>query len=153
MPLNHPEVRMPPPLLHLGGLLVGYGVDQALQWSLPIFPGRQTFAYVLVLLAVLLLLGAVLQLVRHRTTIMPHRAASTLITTGVFRISRNPIYLALAMLHLACALSLASPGMLLMLVAVVWVMHHHVIAAEEAFHEQRFGAQWRAYRQRVRRWL
>ena len=42
--------------------------------------------------------------------------------------------------------------MLLMLVAVLWVMHSHVIAAEEAFHAQRFGAQWQAYRQLVRRW-
>ena len=84
---------------------------------------------------------------------LPHRAARTLITGGVFRLSRNPIYLAFALLHLACALSLGSPGMLLMLVAVLWVMHSHVIAAEEAFHAQRFGAQWQAYRQRVRRWL
>jgi len=153
MSQEHPEVRMPPPLLHLGGLLVGYGVDQALRWSLPVFPGRQGIAAALALIAVLLLVSALLQLARHRTTVMPHRAASTLVTSGVFRLSRNPIYLAFAMLHLACALSLGSPGMLLMLVAVLWVMHSHVIAAEETFHQQKFGAQWQAYRQRVRRWL
>ncbi|HAB08783.1 MAG TPA: isoprenylcysteine carboxylmethyltransferase family protein, partial [Alcanivorax sp.] len=105
------------------------------------------------LIAIAVLLTALLQLARARTTVMPHRAARTLITGGVFRLSRNPIYLAFALLHLACALSLGSPGMLLMLVAVLWVMHSHVIAAEEAFHAQRFGAQWQAYRQRVRRWL
>ena len=153
MPVDHPEVRMLPPLLHLGGLLVGYGLDQALNWSLPAFTGRQGIAATLALIAIAVLLTALLQLARARTTVMPHRAARTLITGGVFRLSRNPIYLAFALLHLACALSLGSPGMLLMLVAVLWVMHSHVIAAEEAFHAQRFGAQWQAYRQRVRRWL
>ena len=149
----HPEVRMPPPLLHLGGLLIGHGLDRALGWTLPDFAGRQTLATVLAVAGALLVVTALLQLARHRTTVMPHRAARTLITGGVFRLSRNPIYLAFALLHLACALSLGSPGMLLMLVAVLWVMHSHVIAAEEAFHAQRFGAQWQAYRQRVRRWL
>ncbi|HEX5677881.1 MAG TPA: isoprenylcysteine carboxylmethyltransferase family protein [Alcanivorax sp.] len=153
MSQDHPEVRMPPPLLHLGGLLIGHGLDQALNWSLPAFPGRQGIAATLALIAIALLLTALLQLTRGRTTVMPHRAARVLITDGIFRLSRNPIYLAFALLHLACALSLGSPGMLLMLVAVLWVMHSHVIAAEETFHEQKFGAQWQAYRQRVRRWL
>ena len=52
MPLEHPEVRMPPPLLHLGGLLVGYGLDQALNWSLPAFAGRQGIAATLALIAI-----------------------------------------------------------------------------------------------------
>ena len=120
---------------------------------MPAFTGRQGIAATLALIAIAVLLTALLQLARARTTVMPHRAARTLITGGVFRLSRNPIYLAFALLHLACALSLGSPGMLLLLVAVLWVMHSHVIAAEEAFHAQRFGAQWQAYRQRVRRWL
>ena len=150
---DHPEVRMPPPLLHLGGLLVGYGLDQALGWTLPALPGREALAAVLALAGVALVLAALLQLAAHRTTAMPHRAARVLVTNGVFRFSRNPIYLAFALLHLACALSLASPGMLLTLGLVAWVMHSHVIAAEETFHARRFGPEWQAYRQRVRRWL
>ncbi|HCE40000.1 MAG: hypothetical protein CL543_13330 [Alcanivorax sp.] len=150
---DHPEVRMPPPLLHLGGLLIGYGLDQALGWTLPALPGREALAAALALAGVALVLAALLQLAAHRTTAMPHRAARVLVTNGVFRFSRNPIYLAFALLHLACALSLASPGMLLTLGLVAWVMHSHVIAAEEAFHAHRFGPEWQAYRQRVRRWL
>lgn len=152
-PPDHPEVRMPPPMLYLGGLLIGHGLDQALGWALPAFPGRPALALVLALLGVTMVTVALLQLARQRTTVMPHRAARVLVTDGVFRISRNPIYLAFALLHLACALSLGSPGMLLMLVAVLWVMQTHVIAAEEEFHARRFGNQWQAYRRRVRRWL
>ena len=153
VPPPHPDVRIPPPLLHLGGILVGYGVDQALHWQLPRFPGDRILALVLAGFAVLLLAAALLEFVRHRTTLMPHRAARTLITHGVFRLTRNPIYLAFALLNLACALTLASPGMLIVLVPVVWVMQTHVIAAEEQFHQQRFGADWQRYRQKVRRWI
>ncbi len=84
---------------------------------------------------------------------LPHRAATTLVTTGPFRWSRNPIYLAFALLHLACGLALGSPGMLILLIPVFYVMDRHVIAAEEAFHAQQFADQWPDYRRRVRRWL
>lgn len=150
---RHPNIRMPPPLIHLGGLLIGYGLDQALHWSLPEWPGERILCSALALFAILLLSSALWQFRRHRTTVMPHRAASELITSGVFHLTRNPIYLAFAILHLACAVTLGSPGMLITLVPVVWVMHTHVIAEEEAFHQQRFGPRWDRYRHRVRRWL
>ena len=70
---DHPEVRMPPPLLHLGGLLIGYGLDQALGWTLPALPGREALAAALALAGVALVLAALLQLAAHRTTAMPHR--------------------------------------------------------------------------------
>ena len=97
--------------------------------------------------------SAVIQLRRAHTTLMPHRAANALLTGGVFSLSRNPIYLGFTALYLAMALNQHSPGMLIMLVPIVWVIQQHVIAAEEAFHAQQFGEQWQAYRQRVRRWL
>lgn len=153
MTQEHPDIRMPPPLIHLGGLLIGYGLDQVVHWSLPVWPGEGVLCAVLALFAVLMITSALWQFHSHRTTVMPHRAARELITSGVFHVTRNPIYLAFAMLHLACALSLGSPGMLIMLVPVVWVMQTHVIAAEEAFHRQRFGARWERYQTRVRRWL
>ena len=84
---------------------------------------------------------------------MPHRAANALLTGGVFSLSRNPIYLGFACLHLAMALAQHSTGMLVMWVPVIWVIQQHVIAAEETFHAQQFGEQWRAYRKKVRRWL
>ena len=150
---QHPQVLMPPPLIYLGGLLTGYGLDQALAWQLPMPPWLATLAGLLALAGILLIGSTLLLFRRHQTTVLPHKAASTLITSGPFRLSRNPIYLGFSLLHLACALSLASPGMLLMLVPVLWVINQHVIAAEEAFHAQQFAEQWQAYRQRVRRWL
>ncbi len=153
MTLAHPQVRMPPPLIHLGGLLVGYGLDQVSGWRFAPVPWLDGLALGLALVGLILSAWTLGTLHRHRTTVLPHRAARTLVTTGPFGWSRNPIYLAFTLLHLACGLALGSPGMLLMLVPVFLVMDRHVIAAEEAFHAQAFAEQWPAYRQRVRRWL
>ncbi len=153
MPLEHPHVMMPPPALYLGGLLMGYGIDQALTLPAPTFPGDRWVILALAVIGTALVLAAVLQLRLARTTLVPHRPASQLLTGGVFRLSRNPIYLGFTALYLAMALSQHSAGMLIMLLPIVWVIQQHVIAAEEAFHAQQFGEQWQAYRQRVRRWL
>lgn len=150
---EHPQVLMPPPLVYLGGLLIGHGLDRILDSPLPDWPWLNVLAAGLALAGVLLIAASLVVFRRHRTTLLPHRAASTLITSGPFRITRNPIYLGFTLLYLACVLSLASPGMLLMLVPVLWFISHHVIAAEEAFHARRFGEQWRDYQQQVRRWL
>jgi protein-S-isoprenylcysteine O-methyltransferase Ste14 len=150
---DHPEVLMPPPLLHLGGLFIGYTLDQVFHWRLAPSDERVMLALLPALPAVALILWTALLFRRHRTTILPQRAASTLVTQGPFRFSRNPIYLSFALLHLACAIANGSPGMLLTLPLVVVVMDRHVIAAEEAFHQRQFGAAWQAYRARVRRWL
>lgn len=152
-PHEHPQILMPPPLIYLGGLLIGYGLDQVLGRSLPDWAWLAPLAGAAALAGLLLIIASLILFRRHRTTVLPHRAANTLITSGPFRLTRNPIYLGFTLLYLACALSLASPGMLVMLLAVLWVINRHVIAAEEAFHAQRFGDQWQDYRQQVRRWL
>jgi protein-S-isoprenylcysteine O-methyltransferase Ste14 len=144
---------MPPPLIHLGGLLMGYGLDQALDWSFAVPPRLYALASSLVIAGATIAAVALFTLIHHRTTFLPHRAARTLVTSGIFRFSRNPIYLAFALLHLGCGLGLGSPGMLLMLLPVLYVMDRHVIAAEEVFHARRFGEEWQRYRERVRRWI
>ena len=150
---DHPQVRMPPPLIYLGGILIGYGLDQVIGRPLPLPEWIEAIAVTLAALAIGLIASTLLLFRRHRTTVLPHRAASTLVTSGPFRISRNPIYLGFSLLYLACVLSLASIGMLLVLLPVLWVINTHVIAEEEAFHARCFGAAWQEYCQQVRRWL
>ena len=105
MSLKHPQVMMPPPALFLGGLLMGYGLDRALSLPGVHFTGQQWVTLVLALIGIGLAASAVIQLRRAHTTLMPHRAANALLTGGVFSLSRNPIYLGFACLHLAMALA------------------------------------------------
>jgi protein-S-isoprenylcysteine O-methyltransferase Ste14 len=90
---------------------------------------------------------------KHQTTVKPFEESTTLITTGVYRISRNPMYLGFVLILSGVALFLGS----LIPVAVVLffpgLMEVVFIRSEEAMLEQQFGETWLAYKQQVRRWI
>ena len=107
-----------------------------------------------VLAGAALMAWAGLTLVRARTTVDPHGQPSRLVTTGPFRLSRNPIYLAdaliLAGLCLAFRAPLAAPPLVAGFVAVISV---RFIPHEERRLARAFPAAFAAYRLRTRRWL
>ncbi|MEY1661314.1 isoprenylcysteine carboxylmethyltransferase family protein [Alcanivorax sp. REN37] len=148
--LKRPAVAFPPPLVPLLGIILGAFLDRVLPWQLPALP-RQGAA--LAMIAALVALWAVLTLRHHRTTVLPQRAATTLVMAGPFRFSRNPIYLAFLLVQLGAAAAWGSVGMLLTLPIGMLILQRWVIAPEEQFHAQQFGDAWHSYRQRVRRWL
>lgn len=78
---------------------------------------------------------------------------SRLITDGPFRFTRNPLYLAMVLLTLGIALLLGTLGPLLLVAAEVAVMTWFGIPYEERVLAEQFGAEYEAYRKRVRRWL
>lgn len=105
--------------------------------------------------SVLLMLAAVASFIAAKTTINPLKPAnaSRLITTGVFRLSRNPIYLADLLLLAAFAVWLGNGFNAAWLAAFVWYINRFQIAPEEQALTARFGDDYVAYCARVRRWL
>jgi protein-S-isoprenylcysteine O-methyltransferase Ste14 len=92
------------------------------------------------------------QFSRRRTPVRPSAEALALVTDGVFRWSRNPMYLGMASIIAGSALALASPWALLVLpLFVVWM--NRLIRWEEARLGAAFGDRYRIYATRVRRWL
>jgi len=145
-----------PPLIYLAGLLAGWGADHLL--TLPALPGLagETGIYVAALLGIaglLLVLAAAGLFVRAGTSIPPHRPSSALVTGGLYRFSRNPIYVGVTLVYLAVTAYFASLGALLLLPAVLLVMEFGVVRREERYLERRFGAAYRDYKARVRRWF
>jgi protein-S-isoprenylcysteine O-methyltransferase Ste14 len=92
---------------------------------------------------------------RAKTTVDPRHPehTSTLVTHGVYRFSRNPMYLALLLLLLGWALILANAMALLGLPLCFFYLDFCQIRREEQHLQQRFAAEYRAYQSRVRRWL
>ena len=87
------------------------------------------------------------------TTVRPDRAASTLVIAGPYKISRNPMYLGLALVYLGIAIAGQSVSALILLPVVLAIIQRRAIEPEEAFLEQRFGANYINYAAKVRRWL
>ena len=92
---------------------------------------------------------------RARTTINPVRIdeASHLVTSGVFGVTRNPMYVALTALLMAWACWLASPWVWAGPLSFALFIHRFQILPEERVLAEKFGSAYDAYRRRVRRWI
>lgn len=98
-------------------------------------------------------LWAIVTMYRHRTNVLPHRAADRLVTSGPFGFSRNPIYLGNTALLAGIALPLGNPYFLLAAAVNAVLVNKLAIAREETHLASRFPSEWPGYTARVRRWI
>ncbi|MBN9887731.1 methyltransferase family protein [Salipiger abyssi] len=101
----------------------------------------------------LLLALALAEMRRHHTTFMPHDEAAQLVTSGVFKRSRNPIYLGDAMILAGFILYWDAVLALVLLPIFVWVIEKRFIEPEEQHLRRKFVAKYAKYSQQTRRWL
>ena len=90
---------------------------------------------------------------RHDTTIRPFQESTALVTEGLFRYSRNPIYAAMLLTLGGLGLLLGSLSPLAVLPVLFWILTARFIRVEEAMLERTFGQQFVDYKRSVRRWL
>jgi protein-S-isoprenylcysteine O-methyltransferase Ste14 len=151
--LDSPGVRVPPPALYAVAVLGGYLLNR--RWPLPVGDSGlvQGLAWVLTLACLALTVSSIGRFWRSRTSIVPIRPATTLVIAGPYRFTRNPMYVGLAALTIALGFFINSWWPTVLLLPVLLLVRRFVIAPEERYLERRFGAEYAAYRQRVRRWL
>lgn len=107
----------------------------------------------LVVLGLALVLAAAVEFRRHRTTIIPREAPSALIATGIFRLTRNPVYLGDALVLAGVCLILRQPAALWLVPGFMALVTRRFILGEEAGLRAAFPQAAQAYMARVRRWL
>jgi len=149
------ELKIPPVVTFLlvGGLMwVVARTGPGFGFSLP---ARRPVAAVLALAGVVIAVPAVVSFRRARTTVHPLHpdAASALVTSGIFRFTRNPMYLGLLLLLLGWAVFLASAPALIPAFGFVPLMNRLQIIPEERALAEKFGGDFAGYQARVRRWL
>ncbi|MCR9278462.1 MAG: isoprenylcysteine carboxylmethyltransferase family protein [Pseudomonadaceae bacterium] len=122
------------------------------RWQ-PGFNAWQLPGLAVITLGVVIAVSGSRQFARAKTNIVPLQPASTLVTDGVFRFSRNPMYLGMLLALLGLAWLLAEPLCLGVAALFFFVIRLVFIPAEEKQMAATFGAYFAAYHQRVRRWL
>jgi protein-S-isoprenylcysteine O-methyltransferase Ste14 len=147
------RVRTVPPLVFMATLAAGWLLDLAVPLALPISSVGRWSGVVLLVCGVALMAWAVATMRRAHTTVIPWKAVSHLVTSGPFRISRNPIYLGDVLAYLGATLLLGTWWPLVLLPFALVALHRLVIVREEEYLAARFGGDYAAYRSRVRRWL
>lgn len=148
-------LMIPPPPLFVAAFFAGLALDRVVALRLPValHAAARDAGIGLLALAALLVPGAVTLFVRHWTTIVPHGTATSMVTSGPYRVTRNPMYLGLTIAYVGVALVCGAVWPLVSLSLPLWVLHEKIIPFEEATLARRFGAEYRAYQQRVRRWI
>lgn len=146
---DSPRVFVPPPLIFAGLVAVGLFLD-----SEAFALGAIQIIGTLLGVAGLGLIAMALGLFRSSSTRPePWQPSSALVSRGIYRITRNPMYLGMAMLSLGVALAFSSlAGSVLAIVAAV-IIDRTVIKREEAYLMRRFGQDYERYASGVRRWL
>ena len=146
-------VVAPPPLIYLAGLAVGFGLEALLPGGS--LPGVLRF----VVGGVALLGGIALQTAfiaafnRKGTAVEPWKPTTAIVTTGPYRITRNPAYLGMALIFVGIALLADAPWVLAALPVTLAVIDRGVIAREERYLEDKFGREYLDYKTTVRRWI
>jgi protein-S-isoprenylcysteine O-methyltransferase Ste14 len=154
--LANPGVHFPPPILFLSGFLLGWLLDR--YWhALPLSrfggPAGEPIGLALLAIGSALVVSGMLTFRRARTSIIPSHGASRLVTNGPYRFTRNPMYTGLTLAYAGGAAVIGSLWPLLVLPVVIIALVRLVISREEAYLSSAFGAEYSAYRARVRRWL
>jgi len=99
------------------------------------------------------LAAAIRTIWRAQTPIDPYKTTTALVTDGLFRFSRNPIYVSDTLIYVGLSLALNAWWALALTLALVWMMQVGVIAREEEYLERKFGDDYFRYKRQVRRWL
>jgi len=90
---------------------------------------------------------------RAGTPVLPFERSTALVTTGLYRVTRNPMYLGMLLILAGVALLSGSASTLLPIPVFAWAIQRNFIVGEERFLEEIFGARYLDYKRQVRRWL
>jgi len=149
-------VIAPPPLLALAAIVFGLLLDGLFPaYVLAVvltFTERVEIAVPLFIAGAALGVPAVLAFRGAGTHVEPWKPASALVTRGIFRFLRNPMYVGLIVMVAGLAILLASDWMLVMTVLLAVTLHFGVVRREERYLEATFGDRYRRYRDRVPRY-
>lgn len=142
----------PPPLIFGIPLIVGVLLDR---WHPLPFLAPQLAPWIGIPFCVGFLVGllAIAAFRRASTSANPWRPSTALVTGGPFRFTRNPMYLGMLLLYVGVTCWVNTLWPVAFLPFVLALMHFGVITREEAYLETLFGAEYRDYRARVRRWI
>ena len=149
----HIKTKIPPPLVALTfGFLINYTKD--------IFPKIEIrngiiFGSFMIIIGLIIILSAIILFKKYQTTITPLNPsnATKLITDGVYKFSRNPMYLGLLILQIGLGMLLSVIHITFFSLFTYVVLKYYVIIPEEKYLEEKFGEKYLNYKISVRRWF
>ncbi len=152
---DRPGVIAPPPLI----FAIGIGLGFLLTWLLPLpwlpvaAPIRSAIGWLLIGSGLGVAVFSLYTMHHAGTHADPNRPTTTIVDSGPYRYTRNPIYLSMAGVDIGLGWLFATLWLWILLVPVLLIIRFGVIAREERYLTEKFGNTYQDYQRRVRRWL
>ncbi|MCG8015105.1 MAG: isoprenylcysteine carboxylmethyltransferase family protein [Candidatus Thiodiazotropha sp. 'RUGA'] len=150
---DHADVILPPPVIHMVSIGLAGVIGYYFPLPLPDWVILQWVGAMLSAAAITITLWGMREFHASRNPVAPIRPVNRLMVSGPYRFTRNPLYLSLILLQLGLALFFLNGWMAVLLLPVAIIVHVYVVAREEAYLLRRFGSDYQAYQERVRRWI
>jgi protein-S-isoprenylcysteine O-methyltransferase Ste14 len=149
-------VRFPPPVIMVLHILAGVALSRFVPLNLlpeTSHASARGVGGALLLGGLALFATAMRQFKRAQIDVRPWMPTASILDSGLYGWTRNPIYVSFAIMHLGIALLIPSEWVVLTLIPALFVLRYYVIAREERYLETAFGEPYVRYKGRVRRWL
>ena len=146
-------IKIPPPILVI--ILTSLVYFSSTKLELIYLPYRQIFSVIILIIGLIIIVSPVVDFIKSKTTVNPvkFKNVNRLVTTGIYRYSRNPMYLGMILIIISTTiyylnfLSVFSP-----LIFYIWI-NKFQINREEIFLEDKFGSEYLKYKSKTRRWI
>ena len=150
---DNPGVVAPPPFIYAGTLAAGLLANR--RFRLTFLPRRlaRTLGPLLIVGGFVVGLLGFREMRRAETNVDPYKPATTVVTEGPYRYTRNPMYVGFTLMYLGISAFANALLAVLLLPGVFAVIRRGVIEREERYLERKFGEEYLQYKERVRRWI
>ena len=154
-PKDHPGVYMPPPLIYVAFFLFSLFLQKIspLERSWLDTQMADIIGWVLIALNFILAFPAIWRFIVSKNTLVPIRPANSLQTTGIYSLTRNPMYLGLLLLYCGIAVFKGNWWTFILIPFLIMFIQLYVIKKEENYLQRAFGDEYFAYKKKARRWI
>ena len=152
---DHPDINrnVHPPVVALFFIVIAYVLGRFIPLPFIVPMVVRNIGLLLTFIGFLLGIGAFMEFRKARTTLDPHGSAKQVVTSGIYRFTRNPIYLGFLLMVIGFPLISGLVWGLFLAPLYMLTMSRLVIEREEIYLEKKFKDQYTGYKSRVRRWL
>ncbi len=146
-------IKIPPPLLVLILVISNYFSSKKI--DLILLPNQNLISFIIFLIGVLILINPIFKFIKSKTTIDPikFKKVNKLITSGIYKYSRNPMYLGLLMIVISTSIFYLNIFSIITPILFYFWINRFQIKREEIFLTERFGKEYLLYMTKTRRWI
>lgn len=152
---DSPGVYIPPPLIYILIFLFGLFLQKKISINDFVFHLQTTkiVGISLLVISLFFLITSLQKFFQTKNTLILIKPASSLQTNGIYKLSRNPMYVGLAIIYLGITCFIGNWWNIILFPVLLLIIQEYIINREEQYLNRRFGQEYRNYKSKVKRWL